>query len=141
YEALRRNADLFTRTLLVVTYDEHGGFYDHVPPAVGVPNPHSSPSVSTRIMHALLHRRARAFDFTMLGVRVPAVIISPLIPRATIDAQVRDHASVPSTLRTLFAPNAEPLTSRDAWSPPFHGLATLTEPRDDLPDLSEFVVQ
>jgi phospholipase C len=74
----------------------------------------------------------------MLGVRVPAVLISPRIPRATIDSQVRDHASVPSTLRALFAPAAQPLTTRDAWSPPFHGVVTLDEPRTDLPDLSAF---
>jgi phospholipase C len=138
YESLRANPELFGRTLLLVTYDEHGGFYDHVLPPVGVPNPHAHPDLGTRLLHLLLHRRARAFDFTMLGVRVPAVVISPRIPRGTVDSHVRDHASVPSTLRALFAPAAPPLTARDAWSPPFHGVVTLNQPRDDLPDLSAF---
>ncbi len=138
YEALRGNRDLFARTLLLVTYDEHGGFFDHVTPPAGVPNPHGPLSLSTRLLHLFLHRRARAFDFTLLGVRVPAVIISPLVARGTVDTQVRDHASVPSTLRALFVPDAAPLTSRDEWSRPFHGVATLGEARDDLPDLSAF---
>ncbi|HET9051213.1 MAG TPA: hypothetical protein VFO60_05880, partial [Candidatus Dormibacteraeota bacterium] len=51
----------------------------------------------------------------------------------------RDHASVPSTLRALFAPEGRFLTHRDEWSPPFHGLASLEAPRRDLPDLSGHV--
>jgi phospholipase C len=74
----------------------------------------------------------------MLGPRVPAVVISPRIRAGTVDSEPRDHASIPATLRTLFAPDAEPLTARDRWSPPFHGLLTLPEPRTDLPNLSEY---
>jgi len=73
----------------------------------------------------------------MLGPRVPAVVISPRVRAGTVDAEPRDHASIPATLRTLFAPDAKPLTARDRWSPPFHGLLTLPGPRTDLPDLSE----
>jgi len=56
-----------------------------------------------------------------------------LVRKGTVDAVPRDHASVPSTLRALFAPSASPLTARDAWAPPFHTLATLDQPRTDLP--------
>ena len=139
YEALRANPALFARTLLVITYDEHGGLYDHVPPPSGVPAPGDPPSRLARILRALWHRRAQAFDFTMLGPRVPAVIVSPLIPAGTVDHRVRDHASVPATVRALFAPDAAPLTARDAWSPAFHDLASLPEPRTDLPDLSPHI--
>jgi phospholipase C len=139
YEALRANPDLFNRTLFVITYDEHGGLYDHVPPPTGVPTPGDSKSLVAKVMHAMLHRRTRPFDFTMLGPRVPAVIVSPTIPAGTLDVRTHDHASVPSTLRAIFAPDAEPLTARDAWSLPFHDLATLDEPRTDLPDLSDFI--
>ena len=67
-------------------------------------------------------------------------MISPYVPRATVDPTVRDHASVPSTLRAIFAPGADALTRRDAWARPFHELLSLAEPRrDDLPDLSAFV--
>jgi phospholipase C len=57
-----------------------------------------------------------------------------------VDTQVHDHASVPATLRTLFAPDAKPLTARDAWSAPFHTLASLDQPRTDVPDLSAHTV-
>src|SRR5205807_9200469 len=138
YEALRANPAVFERALLMITYDEHGGFFDHATPPVGVPNPHAHPSLGVRLLHLLLHRRAAAFDFTMLGPRVPAVVISPYIPRSTVDERIHDHAAVPATLRALFAPGAEPLTSRDGWAAPLHDLLTLAAPRADLPDLSAF---
>jgi phospholipase C len=136
YEALRANPDLFNRTMLVITYDEHGGLYDHVPPPTGAPNPGTPPSRLGRILSLLWHRNAAAFDFTMLGPRVPAVIVSPLVPAGTVDHRTHEHASVPATLRALFAPGAPPLTARDGWALPFHDLATLDQPRTDLPDLS-----
>jgi phospholipase C len=125
YEALRGNPELFSRTMLLITYDDHGGLYDHVPPPVNVPPPGGA-------------RRARPFDFTMLGPRVPAVIVSPLINVGTVDHRVHDHASVPATLRALFAPDAAALTRRDAWAQPFFDVAKRQIPRTDLPDLSRF---
>ena len=136
YEALRAHPDMFDQTLLLVTYDEHGGLYDHVPPPTGVPSPGGRTSRVGIVQRTLLHRKAAAFDFTMLGPRVPAVVISPRVPAGTIDTQTHDHASIPATLRSLFAPSAGPLTGRDSWSAPFHGLRTLPEARTDLPDLS-----
>jgi phospholipase C len=50
-----------------------------------------------------------------------------------------DHASVPSTLRALFAPDAPALTCRDRYSPSFHDLLTLDRPRADLPSLARWV--
>jgi phospholipase C len=139
YEVLRANPDLFQRTLLVITYDEHGGFYDHVPPPTAVPSPEGKKTLWSRVFRALYHRRAAHFDFTMLGVRVPAVIVSPYIRQHTVDTTVRDHAAIPATLRELFASKADPLTARDAWSPPFHGVLNLDVARgDDLPDLSGY---
>jgi len=119
---------VFDKTLLLVTYDEHGGLYDHVPPPTGVPSPGGEVSAVGRVQRALLYRKTAAFDFTMLGPRVPAVLISPRIRAGTVDSEPRDHASIPATLRALFAPDAEPLTGRDRWSPPFHGLLTLPGP-------------
>ena len=136
YEALRSNPDLFARTMLVITYDEHGGLYDHEPPPRGIPSPGGGRRLGAKILHAIWHRKVRSFDFTMLGPRVPAVLVSPLIDAGTLDHRVRDHASVPSTLRALFAPGASPLTRRDAWAPPFHDVAARDTPRTDLPDLS-----
>ena len=136
YEALRANPTAFARSLLLITYDEHGGLADHVPPPDDVPAPDTAPSKTGRIFSWLLHRKATAFDFRMLGPRVPAVVISPHIPAATVHTGVHDHASVPSTLRTLFAPQADPLSERDRWAQPIQALLTLDAPRTDLPDLS-----
>jgi phospholipase C len=137
YEALRANSELFASTLLLLTYDEHGGFFDHVPPTQRVPGQgETRRSGLGRVLHALWHQRAQAFDFTWLGVRVPAVVVSPLVPRGVVDHTVYEHASVPATLRALFAPDAAPLTVRDGSAATFHHLASLTTPRTDLPDLS-----
>ncbi|QDP95646.1 hypothetical protein FOE78_06755 [Microlunatus elymi] len=146
YEALRGNPALFEHTVLLVTYDEHGGLYDHVPPPCDVPAPGSGSTTPPerrllRLAHALLRRSAAAFDFTMLGPRVPTVVISPLVPAGTVDARIHDHATVPATLRLLFAPDEVPLTARDAWAQrhPFHTVMTLDRPRSDLPDLSGYL--
>jgi phospholipase C len=89
----------------------------------------------------LFFRRGKRFDFTRLGPRVPAVVISPYVRAGTISTEVRDHASVPATLRSLFAPQAKPLTPRDEWARPFHTLLTLPTARQDLPDLSTSAAQ
>ncbi|MDQ1737367.1 MAG: phospholipase [Pseudonocardiales bacterium] len=136
YEALRGNPELFARTLFLITYDEHGGFYDHVPPPTDIRAPDGGRKLLARVLHAIWHRKSRSFDFTMLGPRVPTVLISPLIEPGSVVHEVHDHASVPSTLRKLFAPDAPPLTQRDGWAPAFHGVASLESPRTDLPDLS-----
>jgi phospholipase C len=136
YEALRARPDLFERTLLLITYDEHGGLYDHVPPPTHVPAPGGRASLIGTVQRLVFGRKAAAFDFTMLGPRVPAVVVSPRVPAGTVDTQTHDHASIPATLRALFAPNAAPLTQRDKWSAPFHRLSSLAQPRTDLPDLS-----
>jgi phospholipase C len=141
YEALRANPAVFERSVLLITYDEHGGFYDHVPPPVDVPGPGGAIRWPVRLLHALYRRQAAAFDFTMLGPRVPAVVVSPYIPARTVDTATHDHACVPATLRLLFAPAAEPFNDRDRWAAanPFHACLTLDAPRTDLPDLSDHI--
>ncbi|SRR5579862_300596 len=89
YNALRGNADIWKKCLLVVVYDEHGGFYDHVVPPCGVPNPDGLNSI------------APPFDFTRLGFRVPAVLASPWIARR-LNTTVYEHASIPATLKRFF---------------------------------------
>ncbi len=141
YEALRKNRGLFERTILLVTYDEHGGTFDHVTPEHTI-SPDDQPGRITRILRSLWHRKAAPFDFTLLGVRVPALVISPFIPRATLDQVVHDHASIPATLRRVFMPKADPLGPRDQAAEPFHSLLTLptARPDTDLPDLSHLVL-
>jgi phospholipase C len=122
YDGLRANPVVFQKTLLLVTYDEHGGFYDHVsPPAAVPPDKH------------VWNKGNSSFRFDRLGVRVPAVLISPWLDPATIDAPDFDHSSIVATLRGLFAPGAAPLTKRDAAANTFLDLPVRETPRADLP--------
>src|SRR5262249_53724730 len=58
------------------------------------------------------------FDFDLLGVRVPTLVISPWIAKHTIDDTQYDHTSIVQTMRTRFAPNQRPLTHRDEGAIP-----------------------
>ena len=142
YEALRRHPDVFASTLLVVTYDEHGGLYDHVPPPTDAvePEPLGTPRRSwlPRLLGWFVEQPESRFRFTVLGPRVPAVVVSPLVPPRR-DPTVYDHTAIPRTLRALFAPASPPLSAREAASPSLAGLASLDEPRTDLPDLSGLI--
>ncbi len=80
YNALRANEALWANSLLVVLYDEHGGFYDHVDPATA--GPAVPPDGHTK-----------TFAFNVYGVRVPAVLVSPWIDPDPIH-DVFDHTSL-----------------------------------------------
>lgn len=145
YEVLRSHPDVFAKTLLLITYDEHGGLFDHVPPPTGVPaptplrrQPLSLGVLSRRFVALFIERRSKRFAFKMLGPRVATVVVSPLIPAGTVDDRLYDHTSVVATLRRLFAPGAPPLTARDEWAATFDHLASLPEPRQgsSLPGVS-----
>jgi|GEM_PF-169748 len=118
YEAIRASS-CWASSVLIVTYDEHGGFFDHAIPPSGVPAPQDVPPKFQ-------------FDFTQLGVRVPAVIISPWIPRNLIDHTVYDHTSVLATLRTRF-PALGFFTRRDQLANDLSHLFSLPQPREDAP--------
>jgi len=128
YEALR-NGPLWNSTLFIITYDEHGGFFDHVPPPTDCPNPDGK----------IAYDVDPPFDFTRLGVRVPTLMISPWIPKGTIvhepvNGTHFEHSSMPATIRKMFAPDQPFLTKRDAWAATFDFvLDQLTEPRTDCP--------
>ena len=142
YEALRRNPEVFAKTLLVITYDEHGGLYDHVPPPTDAvePEPFGAPRRSwlPRLVGWFVEQPESRFRFTVLGPRVPAVVVSPRIPQQWDDT-LYDHTAIPRTLRALFAPDAPPLSAREEASATFDRLVTLAQPRTDLPDLSPFL--
>ncbi|HEX6554925.1 MAG TPA: alkaline phosphatase family protein [Ktedonobacteraceae bacterium] len=121
YDAIR-NSPHWESSVLIITYDEHGGFYDHVPPPQAVaPGDKLTDPENSRF----------SFDFTQLGVRVPAIIVSPLIPRGTIDHTVYDHTSALATLEEIFG--VLPLTERDKHAHPLNHLFSLTTPRTDAP--------
>jgi phospholipase C len=116
YEAVRASK-YWANSLLVIVYDEHGGLYDHVPPPGGVAS--VDPSAD--------------FDFTRLGLRVPAVFISPYIKAGTISHSQFEHSSLAATSSALFAPTLTPITARAAQAKPFHNILNLDKPRDDAP--------
>ena len=123
YRALRGNGPAWPKTLLIITYDEHGGNYDHVHPPTGAIAPDDIVGPS-------------GFDFTRFGVRVPAVIVSPLIPAGTIlrappNGPPFDHTSIIATLRSRFGLAA--LNKRDAAAPDVGSVLSLPTPRTDDP--------
>lgn len=119
YQAITSNKQTWESTLLVITYDEHGGLYDHVPPPATV-NPGDRPGEAT------------VFDFKRLGVRVPAVLVSPFIEKGTIiHNKIFDHSSIIATARKLFIPNWEntALTERDRLANTFEDCLTRSTAR------------
>ena len=129
YEALRSNPHLWAKSALIVTYDEHGGFYDHVvPPSHGIPNPDGLTSPTPKDPSW-----APTFKFNRLGLRVPAVIASPWVRAGRIDSTRYQHTSVLATLKKIFGLPSS-LTKRDAAAHTFDGLfAELNAPRTDTP--------
>ena len=86
YKALRANDPLWQRSLLIVTYDEHGGFYDHVSP------PHTAVKPDNFPVHPPVSPVGR-FDFTQFGVRVPTILVSPWLDQGVL-SDIFDHTSV-----------------------------------------------
>jgi phospholipase C len=120
YVALR-NGKAWSSTLLVITYDEHGGNYDHVAP----PSNATPPGDGTVGEYG--------FDFTRLGLRVPAVLVSPLIAAGTVfrGSGPIDHTSVLRTISERWG--TEPLTDRDRAAGSLGDVVTLASPRTDDP--------
>ena len=122
YETIRAVPAVWANSVLLITFDEHGGFYDHVQPQPATP-PGDNPINAAP--------GQQPFDFDQLGIRVPAIIVSPLIEKGVIDHTVYDHTSALATLERLF--DVSPLTQRDAAAKDFSHLFTLTTPRSDTP--------
>lgn len=116
-----RNGNAWGSTLLLITYDEHGGNYDHMPPPADA-TPPGDGTVGEF-----------GFDFTRFGVRVPAVLISPLIAKGTVfrGSGRIDHTSVLKTIQERW--QTEPLTERDKAAASLGDVLTLTQPRQDDP--------
>jgi phospholipase C len=106
YEAIR-NSPLWNTSLLVILYDEHGGFYDSVAPGAA---PSPDDLTEEQIRSGKLNKYG--FDFAHYGPRVPAVVVSPRVPRGTVDHTLYDHTSILRTLGRWL--DLAPLTCRDA---------------------------
>lgn len=151
-EFLRRVFDAVTRgaweeTLLVVTFDEHGGTFDHVPPPGGARAPWDAPGYTPPAT------REHGFPFTRYGVRVPTILISPWVPEQTVfrSASVDqngqeipyDHTSI---LATILRWQGIPMTTQNGagtWglgartdqAPTFEAVLSESEPRKVLPTI------
>jgi phospholipase C len=117
------NGPAWKSTLLIITYDEHGGCYDHVPPPTNAVPPDSDAG-------------EYGFDFTRFGPRVPTVLVSPLIAPGTVfrvaaGAMPLDHTSILKTVETRW--NLPTLTARDAAASDIGDVLTLATPRTDDP--------
>jgi len=117
------NGKAWNQTLLIVTYDEHGGCYDHVAPPSGAVPPDDS-------------QGEYDFDFKRFGIRVPAVLVSPFIAPGTVfrvpdGTTPIDHTSLLKTVEKRWGLPA--LTARDAAAPDLGDVLTLDTPRSDDP--------
>ncbi|KAK7305385.1 hypothetical protein VNO77_43290 [Canavalia gladiata] len=132
YEVLRKSPQ-WNEMAVLITYDEHGGFYDHVPtPVKGVPNP-----------DGIIGPDPYYFRFDRLGVRVPTFLISPWIDKGTVIHEADgptpysqyEHSSIPATVKKLFNLKSNFLTKRDAWAGTFEKYFYMRDtPRDDCPE-------
>ena len=115
YNAIRANAELWNTTLLIILYDEHGGFFDHEPPLAATPPDN--------------HKEEYTFD--RLGVRVPALLVSPWVGKGVFPT-LCDHTSV---LRYLIDKwSLKPLGQRTAGANSFASIIGATGgPRQDTP--------
>ena len=131
YAALRAS-QYWEESALIITFDEHGGFYDHADtPTVGIPSPDDIISPTN------------GFDFSRLGVRVPTVVVSPWVERNSVISEPQgsqlttptSHFEGTSTLATanrIFGIDAN-LTKRDAWTARFDNIFNTGKLRKDCP--------
>jgi phospholipase C len=133
YNAIRGNPDLWKSTALLVVYDEHGGIYDHVPPPACMKDGFVAQPNDTQT--------GRPFEFDRLGVRVPAILVSPWIAKGTVvkgpqepGGRTFEHASIPATVTQFFLGEYEQRSPREKAADTFLDLLTLPVMRTDGPE-------
>jgi phospholipase C len=110
------------KTALFLTYDEHGGYYDHVAPPVATP-----PDAIAPILNSGDGGASAKGGFDRYGFRVPSLVISPWAqPNAYVSHQVTDHTSVLAFLESWL--NLPPMTARDAAAWDMRDMFDISEP-------------
>jgi phospholipase C len=123
YDAIRDNDKLWRSSLIVVYYDEAGGFYDHVPPPKCIP-PHDD--YIDENGDVTIGGTYKHWSFNQYGIRVPALLISPFI-KPGVDHELYDHSSLLAyMLRDL---GLKHLSNRDLLANDF-SKTLLSTPRD-----------
>nr|ABG20595.1 PLC-A [Aspergillus clavatus] len=131
YEALRSSPQ-WNETLFVLTFDEHGGFADHVSPPENVP-----PGDDLTYTETARDGKASTFAFDRLGIRVPTVLMSPWVGKGVVQNKPSGqpgeftHTSILKYVADLWG--LEYLSPRVEWSASFEDLITDTF-RDDTPE-------
>lgn len=139
YDALRSNPDVWRRTMLIITYDEHGGFYDHVIP----------PMAEARIWPTVIshgHEETGGYFTpqalaTYYGVRVPTFVVSPWVRAGKGPDIVLDHCSILKTIIARFLDVQSFLSERVHWSRSFDSYVSELEPRMNVPDCPPIFAQ
>lgn len=122
YNVVVSNPARWSKTLLIVTYDEHGGLFDHVPP----------PAVETDIVGT---------KFATTGVRVPGLLISPYVAAGQVFSELLDHTSVLQFLAERFAADGKYSDAVSSRQQHFGRIsAALTDqPRVTVPTLAQAI--
>ena len=122
YEAIR-NSPQWEETLFILTFDEHGGFGDHVPPPGNVPA-----GDNLTYTELAYDGKNATFDFKRLGVRVPTLLISPWVGKGVVEHKGINnggeytHTSILGFLQALWG--LDTLSPRVAYSSTFEHLIT-----------------
>lgn len=115
--ALKSNEDAWKETMLIITYDEHGGFFDHVNPAEDEPAPMISGTLNE------------------YGIRVPTIIVSPWVKKGGYSHELFDHTSIAATiLRRFCSPKPPDMGPRTNTANDLRSVIE-EEVREDIPNV------
>jgi phospholipase C len=123
YNKIRQNPNLWPNTALLIVYDEHGGIYDHVPPPACMPDGFSAQPSQTGTLDPFL--------FDRLGVRVPALLVSPWVAKGSVINETFEHASIPGTVTDFFLGQYDARSPREIAANTFLGPLSLAKMRAD----------
>jgi len=134
YNAIFTSPHHWDNTLLIITFDEHGGCYDHVRPPGRYGDNTVEPADIATPPHLFFDRKWDDFDFDRLGLRIPMIMVSPFIAKNTIINEPMSHTSFLQTMRHKWWWLSIPFSARDHASPGFHdsGVFSTTLQRKDI---------
>jgi phospholipase C len=130
YKALTSNPERWQKTVMILTYDEHGGFFDHVPP---LPIPYNPPNDEYT-------------SFETTGVRVPSIVVSPYVAARSVYKGYLDHTSILQFIAERFAPGEDGYSEavnhrRNQGIGSVKQVLNLDEPRLDIPSVPTIQIQ